>query len=285
MNGKVKLLTSGFLTSIQDEGRFGCVKYGVPRSGAMDQKSYRFANLLLGNDENDACLEWVFQAPVLQFLSDTVIVLAGAEVEAFLNDKKVEMYTPIQVCENDILRIGRCRNKVYGYVGIKNRFLTSVVLNSRSFYNSVTEVDLLKSKDEIECKMNANFTKKYSSFSRPILEVNDVVLEVYIGPEFDLLSKEQQVQIRDASFTISNTFNRMAIRLKEKMVNSILSILSAPVLPGTIQLTPAGDLMVLMRDCQTTGGYPRILQLSEDAIDIIAQLRMGKQFRFELVEL
>lgn len=282
--GKMKLLTSGFLSSIQDGGRFGCAKFGVPQSGAMDQKSYKFANLLLGNDENDACLEWVFQAPVLQFSDDTIVVLTGAEVTAFLNEEKVEMNTPVRICKNDILRIGFCKSLVYGYVGIKSGFLSSIVLNSRSFFRSITEVDLLKLTAEVNYKNDEVLTTKFATISIPKFDEKEVCLKVYKGPEFGLLSRSNQIAFFDAKFTISKTINRMAIRLEEKIVNDISSILSSPVLPGTIQLTPAGDLMVLMRDCQTTGGYPRILQVSEESIDDIAQLRMGKRFRFRLVD-
>ena len=74
----------------------------------------------------------------------------------------------------------------------------------------------------------------------------------------------------------------MAIQLKEVLTNKLSPIITGPVLPGTVQLTPSGKLIVLMRDCQTTGGYPRVLQLSEVGINSIAQKVVGDMLRFEL---
>ena len=134
MIGGVEILKPGLFTTIQDEGRFGFSKYGVPKSGAMDQVSFGFANLIVGNEKNAACIEWTIQPPVLKFHEATIIVLTGGQTDAFLNDKKMEMYREIQVFKNDILKINFCKKGVYGYVGIKNGFLSEKVLHSRSFY-------------------------------------------------------------------------------------------------------------------------------------------------------
>ena len=75
----------------------------------------------------------------------------------------------------------------------------------------------------------------------------------------------------------------MAYQLQESLENSLEPILTSGVLPGTVQLTPSGKLIILMRDCQTTGGYPRVLQLKESAINILAQKYTGQQIRFKLV--
>ncbi len=284
MMGKMKLLETGFLTSVQDKGRYGYAKYGVPKSGAMDQRSFQLANLLLGNGENDACLEWIFKGPTLQFDTETVVVLTGAEVDAFLNGVVVKMFTPLLLAKGDVLEINSCKKNVCGYVGIENGFSTKVIMNSRSFFKPITGSSSLQVGDEIEYKKGVNFKSKYASISMPLDKKNIVELDVYKGVEFDQLSKENQLNIFSSSFTISNRMNRMAIQLEEKVFNDASSILSAPVLPGTVQLTPAGDLIVLMRDCQTTGGYPRVLQLAESAINKIAQIRRGGKCRFRLIE-
>ncbi|MEW7277056.1 biotin-dependent carboxyltransferase family protein [Aquimarina sp. 2201CG1-2-11] len=280
----MKLVETGFLTSVQDKGRYGYAKYGVPKSGAMDQRSFQLANLLLGNDENDACLEWTFRGPTLQFDTETVVVLTGAEVDAFLNGVVVKMFTPLLLTKDDVLEIKSCKKNVYGYVGIKSGFLTKVIMNSRSFFKPITGSSSLQVGDEIEYKKGVNFKSKYASISMALDKKSIVELDVYKGVEFDQLSKENQLNIFSSSFTISNRMNRMAIQLEEKVFNDASSILSAPVLPGTVQLTPAGDLIVLMRDCQTTGGYPRVLQLAESAINKIAQIRRGGKCGFRLIE-
>ena len=77
----------------------------------------------------------------------------------------------------------------------------------------------------------------------------------------------------------------MAYNLKEKIQAGTTSIISSPVIPGTVQLTPSGQMIILHRDCQTTGGYPRILQLDEKSLNNLAQLRIGDKIKFEIVTL
>ena len=283
MMGSVKIVKPGFFSTIQDEGRFGFSEYGVPRSGAMDQKSFAYANSLLGNDKNSACIEWAFQAPFLQFSEPTIISLTGALVDAFLNDKKIKMYQQIQVQKEDILCIKFCKNKVYGYVGIKKGFLTPVTLKSRSYFKSITDDYMLRVNDEIPYQKNLVFKSQFSTISEPVFDKNLDTLQVYKGAEFDLLSSAQKATLLEGDFTISNSINRMAIQLEEKLHNTLPSIITSAVLPGTVQLTPSGKLIVLMRDCQTTGGYPRVLQLTEDAINTIAQKRMQEKCGFSLL--
>jgi allophanate hydrolase subunit 2 len=85
-------------------------------------------------------------------------------------------------------------------------------------------------------------------------------------------------------FTISKDNNRMAYQLDEIITNELGDIITSLVLPGTVQLTPSGKLIVLMRDCQTTGGYPRILQLSDNSIDTLAQKMTGQKITLQLLE-
>ncbi|PKV51997.1 biotin-dependent carboxylase-like uncharacterized protein [Aquimarina sp. MAR_2010_214] len=284
MIADVEIVKPGLFTTIQDEGRFGFSKYGVPKSGAMDQVAFGFANLILGNAKNDACIEWTIQPPVLKFSEATTIVLTGGETDAFLNDQKIEMYREIKVLKNDILKLNSCKKGMYGYVGIKNGFLSKEVLRSRSFYKSITPQFRLGKNDKIPYQSSANYKGHFSTISPPLFLENSNALEVYKGPEFDMLNEEQKSKVLESIFTISNTINRMAIQLEEKISNTLPSIITSPVLPGTIQLTPSGNLIVLMRDCQTTGGYPRILQLTETAINHIAQKRMKEKCAFKLIE-
>ncbi len=283
MTANVKILKPGLLTTIQDRGRLGYAQYGVPQSGAMDQLSYKFANSLLGNQSNAACIEWTFQPPVLQFSEPTEVVLTGANASAFLNGSKVHSYRRIQVQRNNVLKMDFCKTGVYGYIAIKGGFLSPTALSSKSFYKSVTPQHILIKNDMIPYTAVTTFENHFSNIVVNQSIESDQELEVFRGAEFDLLSDQQKTFITNHQFTISNTINRMAIRLEEKLHNQIPSMLTGPVLPGTVQLTPSGVLVILMRDCQTTGGYPRILQLSESAMDQIAQKRMKQRCSFRLI--
>ena len=108
------------------------------------------------------------------------------------------------------------------------------------------------------------------------------VIHVYPGQEFNQLSKRQLQLLLNQEFKILHSSNRIAYLIEPKIKNSLKPVLSNPVLPGTIQLTLSGNLIVLMRDCQTSGGYPRILQLSDDAINIMAQKKPNSKIKFKL---
>ena len=106
---------------------------------------------------------------------------------------------------------------------------------------------------------------------------------VYAGPELDRIDEESRQRLFNAPFTIAKDYNRMAYQLEETVNSHKIPMITSANLPGTVQLTPAGKLIILMRDGQTTGGYPRILQLQESAISILSQKKFGDSLRFKLI--
>ncbi|THV58276.1 biotin-dependent carboxyltransferase family protein [Flagellimonas alvinocaridis] len=277
----LKVLKSGFFTTIQDLGRFGYRDIGVPISGAMDTDSVKKANLLLENDPNAAVLEITMTGPTLQFDAPTAICLSGANISATLNNIPVENYQVVQVSSGDILSYGKLEAGLRGYLAVKGGFLTEKVLQSRSQYFPVTSKKRIKDGDGIPYEKAA-----YSPMISEVKIENHFLakeLEVFKGPEFDILSDTQLADIFSKPFTVSKENNRMAYQLKEVIPGHEVSMLTSGTLPGTVQFTPAGRLIILMKDGQTTGGYPRVLQLSEQAMDILAQKKMGDKLSFRLV--
>ncbi len=113
--------------------------------------------------------------------------------------------------------------------------------------------------------------------------IASAVIEAFPGPEFDLLSASEKNALQKWHFSVAKESNRMGIQFQEKLENKLHPILTGPVLPGTVQLTPSGTLIVLMRDGQTTGGYPRILQLSEAGINTLAQKLPGEKLQVKCI--
>ncbi len=280
--GKITIIKPGVFSTLQDLGRLGFSRYGVPISGAMDLISYKYANALLGNDDNSVCIEWAIQPPVLRFDAPTVICLTGAKIDAYVNGVGVCMYKPIFIKKNDVLELNSCRNEIYGYVGVKNGFNCNKIMGSGSFFKSITDQYVLSKDDLLYYNDHFSTTEKFANLAIDTSINQSEVLFFFKGPEFDLLSKKQQNLVLNSTFSVSSFSNRMAIQLQEKLVNKLPSILTSAVLPGTVQLPPSGTLIVLMRDCQTTGGYPRILQLTEESINCIAQKRMNEQVKFRI---
>ena len=116
------------------------------------------------------------------------------------------------------------------------------------------------------------------------MHFNTKTIEVYKGPEFGELTQLQQEELFTKTFMVSKDYNRMGYRLDYSIKNDLTPIITSLVQPGTVQLPPSGQLIVLMRDGQTAGGYPRVLQLSESAINSLSQKKLGDQFSFLLVE-
>lgn len=125
-------------------------------------------------------------------------------------------------------------------------------------------------------------TKYFSKIKNLDFTKNE--LQTYPGPEFENLSSHQKKLLEATKFTISNLNNRMGYQLNELIENNVNPIITSAVLPGTVQLTPGGKLIVLMRDAQTTGGYPRVLQLSDDAINLLAQKKTSDLVSFSIIK-
>ena len=281
----IKVLRSGLLSTIQDQGRLGFQIYGVPISGVMDSYSANLANLLLGNDENAAVMEITLIGPRLLFNSPTSLVLTGADLSPSLNENSIDLNTIHQVQIGDVLSFGPLKKGIRAYMAVKGGFTAPMIMKSRSMYANITNVAVLKSGDELQIESsNSVIHIKNASIKMRNNHFDEIVLDAYIGPEFDNLDDSVKHLLGSSIFTISNDHNRMGYRLEELVPNEMNQLLTSPVLPGTVQLTPSGRIIILMRDAQTTGGYPRILQLADNAMNILSQKKTGDQIRFKLMK-
>jgi biotin-dependent carboxylase-like uncharacterized protein len=279
----VEVLKSGFYTTVQDLGRYYFQHYGVPISGAMDHYSVNLANALLNNEKNEAVLEMTMTGPSLKFHRDTQICISGADMSPRLNDQAVNLNHVIPVKHGDLLNFGKLQYGFRSYLAVSDGFKTPLIMDSRSMYQVVTGQSVVMEGD----RLALGETQHDASISNASIKINEnhfstQVLEVFKGPEFDRLPRSAQDQLLSREFTIAKENNRMAYQLKETFRNKLESIITSVVLPGTVQLTPNGRLIILMRDCQTTGGYPRILQLKANAINILSQKYVGHNIAFNL---
>lgn len=278
----LSVLKIAFFSSIQDTGRVGVQKYGVPFSGAMDQHSYQLGNHILGNSNDCASIEFSLPGSKLQFEQDTNIAITGADFEPKINNSLIDINRSISIKKGDILTFEKQNLGTRCYLAVTDGFNTEVIFDSRSMYQNITtktsiiKADLIPYTPSKSIDLNAKIKKDNQYFS----EQN---IEVFKGPEFDLLPKKSKQSLTSKAFTISKTNNRMAYQLIEPLPNELVPIITSPVLPGTVQLTPSGQLIILMRDCQTTGGYPRVLQLSEKAISTLSQKKEGDIISFKII--
>jgi len=282
--GQITFIQPGILTSVQDDGRKKMSHFGIPYSGAMDHISYSKANQILGNDKGNACLEMTLVGPEMSFESETQIVFTGATAVILQNDQKVPLGKILQISAGDSVKVVKLLQGQWLYMGIKGGIESELIAGSRSFYDGITKKSKISKGDKLF----------YLSDPKPFVPVNShpkikadwfetETIQVYKGPEWRLLTKIQQGIFLKNPFTLSKLQNRMGIHLNELVTNTLSEILTAPVYPGTIQLTPSGKPIILMRDAQVTGGYPRIFHVCESSLNILSQKRPGEKIVFSLL--
>lgn len=285
---------AGILTTIQDLGRKGFRKFGINPSGVMDKTAARVANILVGNDETEAVLEMHFPAPTLKFESPTAFALCGADFSAYLNDVPVETWRTHIAKEGDVLRFNEKRLGARVYLAVAGGFHTEKWLGSASAnlkigfgkkFQKGDRIELKKSLDGVErngiaklsgCKVSESLIPRYSHF--PTVRITS-------GAEFDKLTALSIENLLKKSFKVSVTSDRMGFRLEGEPLFLIdeSEIVSSAVDFGTIQLLPDGQLIILMADHQTTGGYPRIAHIAKVDLPLVAQLNPNDKIYFEMI--
>lgn len=278
----IEILRTGSHMCIVDRGRFGFRRYGVPTSGSMDQASAAVANSVIGNDINEAVVEMYMPGHQLKFHCDTYIALSGARTQLQLGDKNIYTDSFTKVTKGQILSIGSmtkgCRLYLAAYQGIQ----TTEFLKSKSPLTGFYDRTLHKG-DQINILSHPQSVRQKNSNIVPIKIDVQKEIAAYAGPEWHKLPKADQSRILSTVFIIDNKSDRMGYRLNGSAIKGGKDeIYSSPVMPGTVQLLPSGLPIILMRDCQTTGGYPRILQITESDINQLSQRRPGDEVRFQL---
>lgn len=278
----IKLLSNGFYTSIQDLGRFDYTDFGVPVSGVMDQNLACFANLLVDNSLNQAVIEMTFFSPKLQFSNSQTIAITAPKAQVLINGKKAPVNHQLSIASGDIVEIKGIKNRAY--LAVSGHLNTEEKLGSQSQYVSITSSGQIKKGDCLKIiNSKSDFLKKHANVNYDMSIYDSKTLEVYPLPEYDKLSRNEREVLSTTMFTISEQSNRMAYQFEETIENQLEGINSVPVMPGLVQLTPEGQLMVLMRDAQVTGGYPRIFQLSENSINLLSQRPLKSQIKFKII--
>lgn len=281
MKAEIEVMQPGLFSTIQDFGRRGFQKYGVPLSGVMDRIALKTANLILQNQADAAVMEITQMGPKLKFSAATKIAICGAYLSPKLNNVEIDNNEVVKINKDDVLSFGKPILGTRAYLAVLDGFKTEKVLGSRSWYEDLTLH--YKLEKGMKLQYEASEEAKHETYAALKFDnsyLNSEEVEVFPGPEYDKLSETLKSHLRQSKFSIDKNNNRMAIQLNEILENDLDPIITGPVLPGSVQLTPGGKLIVLMRDCQTTGGYPRVLQLSETGMNTIAQKKAGDGIKF-----
>ncbi|MEO6589754.1 MAG: biotin-dependent carboxyltransferase family protein [Pyrinomonadaceae bacterium] len=285
----------GILTTLQDLGRNGFRQFGINPNGAMDQTAARLINILLGNDETEAIIETHFPAPEILFEQDAIFALGGADFGATLNDEPIENWKINFAGNGSVLKFAkkksgnRCCFSVKGGFKIE-KWLGSASTNLTAKIGGFSGRKLEKGDRLLISKIQDSKFKiqnlKISSRLLPFYSVFPTV-RIIKGAEFDNLTAISEQQFLSEIFTISNDSNRMGYRLEGKPLYLLnkTELVSSAVDFGTIQLLPDGQIIVLMADHQTTGGYPRLGNIISIDLPLVAQLGANDKIGFHLISI
>jgi antagonist of KipI len=285
----------GILTTLQDLGRNGFRRFGINQNGAMDKIAVRLINSLLGNDENAAVLEMHFPAPEFLFEETAFFALGGADFSAKLNGEAIDNWKICFARKGSILKFDE---KIFGnraYLAIKDGFAIETWLNSASTNLKARIGGLqgrkLQSGDRIAFNQIANrqspiVNRGVSNSLIPFYSKFPTV-RVVAGAEFELLTAISQQNFLKENFTITHNSDRMGFRLAGEPLYLLESkeMISSAVNFGTIQLLPDGQMIVLMADHQTSGGYPRLANVISTDLPLLAQLGANDKVAFHLISL
>jgi antagonist of KipI len=295
--GNLKVLRAGPLTTIQDLGRTGHRRDGVSLGGALDLQAARVANLLAGNVENAALIEVPLGNASFQFQDARVIAWCGGEFKVQLGSEHVPDGHAIRVESGEQLTIGSADHGCRLWLAISGGIDVPLILGSRSTDLRAGFGGLegrgLRTGDELALGklVSLSTNARISSWSAPRewsrTTLAHPILRLVRGAEWEEFTDANRTAFFDNAFTVSPQCDRMGARLEGVVLerNQPNERLSEPVAPGTIQVPNDGAPIILLGDCQTIGGYPKIAHVITVDLPFAAQLCPNDSVHFREVSL
>lgn len=282
---ELHFLKSGLQTTIQDKGRVGFQHMGIPFGGPMDEKSARGANWLIGNPYDAPLLEITIVGPKILFKGSGSIAITGANLTPSLNKEVIPLNQTLQIGNGDVLTFGKCQYGCRCYLAVAGIWQIEKWQQSTSALNEIFTPNSIIKKDDVISIDTHQCEFKSLSASQQMIFPKEVRIKIRKGPEFDAFSTEEKTQFLENGHIISNEANRMGYRLNTRLkpFKTKQELISSGVIPGTIQISNQGQPIILMKDAQTTGGYPRIANVLETDQNILGQLKPGDKVWFSLV--
>lgn len=281
----------GVQSSIQDVGRRGFSDIGLTQSGAMDEMAFGYANFLVGNDFNTPCIEVALGGLVLKAQSDMCIAICGATMHPKLNGHTMSLWQIHQIKSGDMLAFAYASEGQFAYLAVAGGFQTPHLYGS--FSTSVKEGlggiegRKLKAGDQLStsgarCPMERRKLEKQHIPHYP----DEITLRLVKGYQEEMFDASAQATFFNSVYTFKGEGDRMGYRLSgEKVVPSATGILSEPICYGAVQIPSHGEPIVLLKERQTIGGYPKIGSVIAVDCFKLAQLRSSGRVRFAEVSL
>lgn len=282
----IEVLQTGTQAALQDGGREGYRHLGIPGSGAADKLSFALANWMAGNPWNAAAIECTLGGQHFRFLEDGAAALAGAEMWAQINGQNVKNFTSFPVKRGDILTLSFARQGCRAYLAVSGGLSGSPFMGSVSTYAPAGIGGLdggpLKTGDQLGTSAAPGERQSIPVGYQPQIS-NHVVLRARPGPEYFDLTLPSQRHLFISPFHATVQTDRMGSRLKGDKINLTEppSMISGPMLPGTLQIPPNGEPILALTDGHCTGGYPRVLQVIRADNWLMGQIGPGTSISFQ----
>jgi len=284
----IRIIDGGMLTTVQDRGRSGYMKSGVTVSGAMDERSYEIANLLVGNRSGEAALEATIIGPQIEFADHCVFAVTGGDLQPRRNGEEIPMYRAVQAKPGDRLSFAGRRSGCRTYIAFQGGLDVPEVLGSRS-----TDLKAglggwqgrkLKAGDEIPV---ASVGERIcaAAVAGEDFSGKEKVLRVVMGPQEERFTEEGTATFLGEAYTVTPQSDRMGCRLSGEPIQTVSGsdIITDGICMGAIQVPADGKPIVMLADRQPTGGYTKIANVISVDLPVAAQLVPGDVVRFQKV--
>ncbi|BBN81439.1 hypothetical protein PA25_14240 [Pseudoalteromonas sp. A25] len=278
----LKVTKQGVMTSIQDIGRFGFRHYGVCRSGALDPFAVCLANMLLDNPPHQAVIEVTIGLAEFEFTKPCNFALTGGCLNAKLANKPIYPGWRYYAQAGDKLSFATSANAQRAYFTVQGGFVA--IESILSSYSTDLQASFGGYRGRaLEQGDNLEFEHGSAALAPLGVKQPEYTKQVRVlkGPHCDKLPSGTFEQLVNNPWTVSETSNRMGARLNgPSLLNHDVSIATQAVHPGVIQIPPSGEPIVLLNDCQTTGGYPIAATVIDADLRMFSQLGANQQCHF-----
>lgn len=281
----------GILSTVQDLGRVGYRNLGINPGGVMDAAAVRILNTLIGNADSAAVLEMHFPAAEVQFETEAVFAIGGADFAPTLDGEPVANWKTNLARPGSVLSFGKKQSGERAYLAVRGGFETETWLASRSTNTTAAVGGIsgraLRAGNHLPCSPSSDLQPRTAGMSiRPPYH-DSPVIRIVAGAEFGFMTALSERDLIESEFILTTSCDRMGYRLDGPPLHLLdeIQMVSSGVNFGTIQLLPDGQLIVLMADHQTSGGYPRIANVIPSDLPLLAQCGPGKRIRFAMTDL
>ena len=284
----LEVLDTGPLTTIQDTGRFGLRAFGVSQAGPMDQLAFEMANLLVGNEQSTAAVEFASNGGRFRFDANTAVAVTGPGVGLSIDGASMATNLTLKIDAGQVLSIGTVRNGLWGYLAVAGGIDTQPVLGSRATHLRFGLGGLagrsLVGGDRVPVA-SIDGAPPIRIAEQDLPKTDQTPIRVILGPQDDYFDPDMIAQFLSTTFRVSTRVDRMASVLDGAplIAKRGHDIISDGTIPGVIQVPGSGQPLILMADGQTTGGYPKIATIIGADLRRVAQTPPGKNLSFKAV--